>query len=293
MDSDEIAQTKRRLAGVFDRAAPTYDRVGPRHFWHFGRRLVELAGIASGDQVLDVATGREAVLFPAAKAAGPRGHVTGIDLSEGMVQETARELAHQGLTNADIRQMDAESLQFADERFDCVLCGFALFFFPRPDRALAELYRVLKPGGRIALTTFCRSTWERWKWFDELRKAYLPPAPEASPAPDSRSPRSPGFDNPEGLKLALDTAGFTATRVIAETAAFVYADEDEVWSWLWSIKSRDSMERRDHRPGWTAEVQGRRLPRAAGDQAARWHSQVVLGSAGPGVQAISLSKGSI
>ena len=81
-ESSDAVQTKLEIAGVFGRAAPIYDRIGPRFFAHFGRRLVELAEVPSGARVLDVATGRGAALFAAAEAVGRHGHVTGIDLSE-------------------------------------------------------------------------------------------------------------------------------------------------------------------------------------------------------------------
>jgi O-methyltransferase/aklanonic acid methyltransferase len=152
MNSDEppdITQKKQVVAGVFSRSAPTYDRVGPRFFSHFGRQLVELAQIPKGSRVLDVATGKGAVLFPAADAVGPLGHVTGIDLSEAMVLEIAKEISRQNLENVEVCKMDAEYLQFPDESFDCILCGFAIFFFPKPDRALSEMRRVLTPNGQM------------------------------------------------------------------------------------------------------------------------------------------------
>ena len=67
--------TKAWLAGVFDRAAPTYDKVAGAYHDHFGERLVELAGVRPGDAVLDVACGRGAVLVPAAARVGPTGRV--------------------------------------------------------------------------------------------------------------------------------------------------------------------------------------------------------------------------
>jgi O-methyltransferase/aklanonic acid methyltransferase len=87
------AQSKAAIIGTFDRAAASYDRIGPGYFAHFGRRLVELAKIAPGAKLLDVATGRGAVLFPAARQVGSKGHVTGIDLSSEMVKTTAADAA--------------------------------------------------------------------------------------------------------------------------------------------------------------------------------------------------------
>src|SRR5215467_12525046 len=78
-------------AGVFGRVAATFGVLG--NFSYFGERLVAHAQIGEGDTVLDVATGRGAVAFSAAKRVGPRGKVVGVDISPEMLQETAKELA--------------------------------------------------------------------------------------------------------------------------------------------------------------------------------------------------------
>jgi SAM-dependent methyltransferase len=86
--SDRERRRKEGLARLFDQVASTYDHVGPRFFSHFGRRPVEVTQIPTGAVVLDVATGRGAILFPAAEQVGPQGHAVGIDLSARMVRET-------------------------------------------------------------------------------------------------------------------------------------------------------------------------------------------------------------
>ncbi|MGE5462125.1 MAG: class I SAM-dependent methyltransferase [Syntrophothermus sp.] len=118
---------------------------------------MELAQISNGARILDIATGRGAVLFPAAEAVGEQGHVTGIDLSKEMVEETRREIQGRNLKNVDLKIMDSEHLEFPDGSFDLVFCSFAIFFFPQLERALSEMMRVLKPGGRIAVSTWGRS----------------------------------------------------------------------------------------------------------------------------------------
>lgn len=104
-DSDQI---KQQMQGIFDRAALAYDQVGARFFTHFGRRLVEEAGIAPGSAVLDVAVGRGSALFPASAAVGTTGRVVGIDLAPGMIAATEADVAARGITNVQLRQMDAE-----------------------------------------------------------------------------------------------------------------------------------------------------------------------------------------
>lgn len=87
------SEFKSSMAGVFDRATATYDRVGSRQFTHFGRGPVRIAGIQRGSEVLDVACGGGAVLLAAGDEIGPSGYVDGIDRSPGMVMRLMHDLA--------------------------------------------------------------------------------------------------------------------------------------------------------------------------------------------------------
>jgi ubiquinone/menaquinone biosynthesis C-methylase UbiE len=174
--SKAYQEQKAQIAGLFSQVWPTYDEVGPPVFGYFGRRLVEFAEIKSGDKVLDVAAGKGAVLFPAAERVGPAGRVIGIDLSAGMVAETRRRVEEAGGNEylpAEIYEMDAENLEYSDSTFDNVLCGFALFFFPHREQALAAFRRVLKSDGRIAVTTWGQSQGYS-AWLNESLKEHLP-----------------------------------------------------------------------------------------------------------------------
>jgi len=242
--ASDIEQSKLRVSVIFNGAASTYDHVGPRFFSHFGRRLVEIAQIPRGSKVLDVATGRGALLFPAIESVGPQGNVTGIDLSEMMVQETNNELLRKGMpSNVQVQQMDAENLQFTDDLFDYVLCGFAIFFFPQLEQAMAEFRRVLKPAGHICVSTFDKLFDEEWSWFDEIVEIYIPPEPEITQAIESNSDSQPVFDTPEGLTAIMSAAGFDDIHIFTETAEFNYATKEEFWSTLWSHGSRGTLEK--------------------------------------------------
>jgi ubiquinone/menaquinone biosynthesis C-methylase UbiE len=221
------------IVGVFSRAAPTYDRVGPPVFAHFGQRLVDQADLASGAAVLDVAVGRGAALFPAGKRIGETGRVIGIDLSAAMVRETDAEIRNAGSRHIEIRQMDAEHLDFHDASFDRVLCGFALWFFPHPDQALREFFRVLKPGGAIGLTTWTEDC-PFLTWCVGELNACLP-----APAPRQGQNR---FDTPARIEAALREAGFSGIEVDVEEADFVYANYEEWWLSLWSAGLRARLE---------------------------------------------------
>src|SRR5882757_2791235 len=92
---------------VWDRSAQTYETVVP-YFRLMGRRLVEQAGLAAGDHVLDVACGTGSSLIPAALAVGPEGRAVGVDYAPGMVEAARRALAVAGADHADVLLMDAE-----------------------------------------------------------------------------------------------------------------------------------------------------------------------------------------
>src|SRR5688572_19385767 len=114
--NDNQQDKKLVIAGVFDRAAFGYGQLP--YFPRFGDRLVEIARPSAGSKVLDVATGRGALLFPAARRVGPNGNVVGVDLSAEMVRTTQAEIERQGWTNVLARRMDAENLEFPDATFD-------------------------------------------------------------------------------------------------------------------------------------------------------------------------------
>ncbi len=240
-DPSDAIERKQAVSGVFHRSSSTYGRIGPNFFAHFGRNLVSHANLPLHARVLDVACGRGAVLFPAANAVGPKGFVTGIDFAEGMVKETAREVADRGLSNVGVYQMDAEHLDFPNSSFDAVLCGFAIFFFPQLERALAEFHRTLKPGGSIAFSTWGNRFDQDREWFDKLIEKYLQPTPKADQAPDKSD--GPNFDTSEGMEKIMKRAGFSNIRVISEVADFTYATKEEWWESLWSHGGRAPLER--------------------------------------------------
>ena len=93
--SDSPEARKAQVSAQFSPLAPVYDGAG--HFVYFGPRLVDGVGVEPGQRVLDIASGRGAILFPAAERAGVGGHVEGIDLAEGMVQAVNADAERQGI----------------------------------------------------------------------------------------------------------------------------------------------------------------------------------------------------
>lgn len=228
--TDDRATTE-AVAGLFGRAASTYDTVIP-FFATFGHRLVELAGVAPGERVLDVATGRGAVLFPAAERVGLEGMVLGVDLAPEMVELVTADLALHHLPNVSVRRMDAQCLELPDASFDVVVSGFALFLLPEPPRAAAEFRRVLRPGGRCAASMPVGAN-SHWDFFGPLVSTY------ASRAVKPMPPR-PSQDC--DMAAVLADAGFRQVETVEEEASFVFPDAEAWWRWVWSVGLRAPLE---------------------------------------------------
>lgn len=113
-------------------------------------RMVVLAGIGTGDRVLDVATGLGEPAATAARAVGPDGHVEGIDLSPGMLEFAQRRATRMGLANLSFREADANALDVLDSPYDAILCRWGLMFISDLEATLRSFRGLLKPGGRIA-----------------------------------------------------------------------------------------------------------------------------------------------
>ncbi|MGY4285020.1 ubiquinone/menaquinone biosynthesis C-methylase UbiE [Bradyrhizobium sp. LM2.7] len=113
-------------------------------------RLVNFAGVAAGQNLLDVGCGTGVVAITAARRGAK---VRGLDLSPVLIERAREHAALVGL-DIDFRDGDAESLPYGDNEFDAVLSQFGHMFAPRPDVTIAEMLRVLKPGGTIAFSTW-------------------------------------------------------------------------------------------------------------------------------------------
>ena len=125
------------------------DVLVPALMQEWAPRVAKAAGIRPGDRVLDVACGTGVLTREAANRAGPRGNVTGLDLSPDMLAVAGR--LSPGLK---WQQGSADALPFADQSFDAVVSQFGLMFFPDRVAALREMMRVLVPGGRLAVAVW-------------------------------------------------------------------------------------------------------------------------------------------
>lgn len=112
--------------------------------------MLDMAALRPGERVLEVACGTGLISFRIVDAVGEEGSVVGTDISSEMVAAARRRAAERNIGNARFERRDAEDLRLDDEPFDAALCGLGLMYVPNPVKALGEMGRLLKPGGRIA-----------------------------------------------------------------------------------------------------------------------------------------------
>jgi ubiquinone/menaquinone biosynthesis C-methylase UbiE len=152
-----VSEETERLKRVWEKEAPTYDRrMGFFERVLFGDGREWVCSRASG-KVLEVAvgTGRNFTFYP------QEVRLTGIDLSPAML-EFARKKADELGLDADLREGNAQQLPFPDASFDTVVCTLSLCSIPDDRRAIAEMKRVLRPGGRLLLLDHIRSSSKVW-----------------------------------------------------------------------------------------------------------------------------------
>jgi demethylmenaquinone methyltransferase/2-methoxy-6-polyprenyl-1,4-benzoquinol methylase len=215
-NSEEFAT---QVRGMFDRIAGVYDLMnsamtaGLHHQWR--ERAVDRAEVGPGSDALDVCCGTGDLALALRKRIGPDGRVVGCDFSEPMLDLARRKSGEESLA-AEFGWADALDLPYGDASFDAVTIGFGARNLADLERGLAEMARVLRPGGRLVILEITRPQREPLSsfyslWFDRLvpvlgavagdqeAYSYLP-----------ESVRS--FPEPEALAGMIERAGLTEIR---------------------------------------------------------------------------------
>lgn len=214
--SRESAEFDSQVRGMFDRIAGVYDvmnttmTAGLHHGWR--EKAADGLDLQPGDRALDVCCGTGDLAFELATRVGPTGEVVACDFSEKMLELAGSKAGDRGTANVSFEWADALNLPYEDASFDAATVGFGVRNLAELDRGIAELLRVLKPGGRLAIleiTTPQRPPLSTFfsVWFDRVVPVIgrLAGDPEAySYLPDSVK----RFPLPRGLAEIMDGVGF-------------------------------------------------------------------------------------
>lgn len=194
----------------WDLVACGYAETTMRMLAHYAEEAIAASKLKRGAAILDVACGPGTLALMVAREAGT---VHGIDFSEAMLAIFRQHVERAGHQNITIRHGDAQALPYADEMFDAAFSMFGLMFFPDRSKGFAEIYRTLKPGGSIAVTSWAPldQSPAMQMMFGAL-KAIKPDLPEPQRAVTT-------LENPDVFKQELLNAGFRDVKIQCITKA--------------------------------------------------------------------------
>lgn len=190
---------------TWDYAAPAYIAFAKEYLEPYGRELLKMLKVPRRGRLLDVASGAGEPAITLARRMGAGVEVVGCDLSPKMVELANREALRRGASNVRFQLEDAEKLSFARNSFDVVTCRFGLQIFTEPEKALREMRRVLKPGGRLGIAVW------GLPWRAELIDIFIG-AIIRNTAQPQYIPTPYEFGNVKELAHAISAAGFKGVR---------------------------------------------------------------------------------
>ena len=212
---------------AWDAIAEGYDRyVAPQEV-DLANEALRLVGLKSGERFLDVAAGTGGLSLPAARLGA---QVLATDWSPAMIERFEARAREEGLSAAQARVMDCHALDLPDDSFDVTGSQFGVMLVPDQPRALREMVRVTKPGGRVLVIAYgSPAELEFIQFFISALKAV---APEFPGLPDDPPPLEFQVSDPEVLRRRLIDAGLKDVRVERTAERPAFASGQEMWDWV-------------------------------------------------------------
>ena len=220
---DPLKQAKTKAAATYDAAADHFEDE-PLAFWdRIGRRTIDLLSLPPDAKVLDVGCGTGASALPAAETVGSNGFVTGVDLSARLLERARAKATSRGLTNVEFRLADMTSLDYPNARFDAVVSVFSIFFVPDMEGLVRELWRMVRPGGKLAVTTWGPRIFEPAysRWLAAIKRE----------RPDLYSAFNPWdrITDVESVRRLLQDGGIAKAEIISEDGFQPLRSAEDAW----------------------------------------------------------------
>ena len=232
-------EAQARAAATYNAAADRYDDPANSFWERFGRATIERLRPEPGSRILDVCCGSGASALPAAEVVGAQGSVLGVDLAQNLL-ELAREKAEaRGLRNTEFHLGDMLDLRLGETKFDAVVCVFGIFFVPDMAAAVRSLWHQVRPGGKLAVTTWGP------RFFEPATAAFW------GSIRDERPDLYKGFNpwdricDPESLRGLLRDGGVKHAEIAAVAGEHPIPSPDAWWSAVLGSGYRGTLEQLD------------------------------------------------
>ena len=225
----DLTERKKMIQKGFDTVAAGYDHPSLSFFPETAKRLLDYLDLQPDQHLLDVCTGTGRVSIPAAEALS-QGHVTGIDLSVGMLQQARNKAEAQGLGNTDFIQMDLEALSLQalgrQQPYDIATSSFGLFFVEDMTSALGNIVSTVKPGGRVAITSFAHEAFSPFS--DIFIEHFEATGREVPPLSWKR------LATEDLIRDLFHAVGITEVQINHEPLGYHMTDEQNWWDIVWN-----------------------------------------------------------
>ncbi|MFC7449395.1 class I SAM-dependent methyltransferase [Rhodococcus daqingensis] len=219
------------LAAVFNSGAAEFSWLTPQVWGPAGQALVFQLRLRPGDTVLDVCCGAGASALPAAAAVGPGGRVHAVDLADDLLEEGRLLASDRALTNIDFVRADATEWEppstVPEAGYDALASSYGVFFLPHMDESVNRLVSLVRPGGKVGVTSWRRGALEDYAgaYFDAVARHV--PGFDAGPRDDAEDPLKK-LDTPDGLSSWLTGFGTTSVE-INEMSNWLPATPELAW----------------------------------------------------------------
>ena len=222
MNNDEH---KQKVMASFDMASEGYDCPSLRFFVESASWLIKNMQLKGNENLLDIATGTGHVAIAAAQKLR-RSKVTGIDLSEKMLLRAGKKANEMNLRNLTFKLCDIEDMGFDNDSFDMACCAFVLFFLPNMGYGLKCISKVLKPGGKLAITSFSPSL------MMPLRKLLIDKVKEYGVEEPKLSWML--LDSPDKISALMRGAGYSDIQIQSKQMGYYLKNSQEWRDVLWN-----------------------------------------------------------